>query len=214
MNGQARCRVVIVDDHPLVLRGMVELLQTEFVVVAACGSGQAALEAIATDATDVLILDLSMPVQSGIDVLKDLRRENSRIRVLLLTAAISDEEVSQAVALNANGIVLKDATPDEIVVAIRRVADGEEVFPRELIESAQRERSHLAHLEEVLSPREYEIVSLVSNGLSNKLVARELGLAEGTVKVHLHAIYRKTGVENRTSLAVLLATRKARYGRS
>ena len=211
MNGQARRRVVIVDDHPLVLRGMVELLENEFVVLAACGSGQAALEAIATEEPDVLILDLSMPVQSGIDVLKDLRRKNDGVRVLLLTAAISDEEVSQAVALKANGIILKDATPDEILVAIRRVADGEEVFPRELIESAPREGAHPAHLQEVLSPREREIVSLVSSGLSNKLVARELGLTEGTVKVHLHAIFRKTGVENRTSLAVLLATQRARH---
>lgn len=202
--------LVVADDHPVVLRGLVELLQTDFRIVAACSDGEAAITAVWEHHPDVLVLDLSMPKRTGLDVLEAFRKQPVRTNFLLLTATISDDEVSVAVARGAKGILLKDTSPDELIESIKTVASGGAVLPPELVDKAllrtSASEARARQIAKVLTPRECEVVALIVEGLSNKHIARKLDLTDGTIKIHLHNIYGKLGVSNRTSLAALVLT--------
>jgi DNA-binding NarL/FixJ family response regulator len=207
-------RVVIADDHPIVLNGLQQLFQrhADLTVVARCPSGQSALTAVRRERPDVLVLDLRMPEQSGLDVLRILAAEGIACRSVLLTAAVSDDEVVQAVQLGAMGIVLKESSPEALIDCVRRVHGGEQWIERETVtrafksvldrEAATKEAS------ETLTPRELDIVRMIARGLRNKSIAERLAISEGTVKVHLHNIYEKLGVTGRLEL-VLYAQQKS-----
>ncbi len=202
--------LVVADDHPVVLRGLVELLQMDFRIVAACSNGDAAITAVREHHPDVLVLDLSMPEGSGLDVLEAFRKQPVSTNVLLLTASISDDEVSLAVARGAKGFLLKDARPEELVESIHVIAGGGTVLPSELVDKAlvrtSASEARARQIAEVLTAREREVAVLIAEGFSNKHLARKLNVAEGTIKIHLHNIYGKLGVSNRTSLAALVLT--------
>jgi DNA-binding NarL/FixJ family response regulator len=206
-------RLVLVDDHPIVLHGLEQLFERhpDFDVVRCCADGVTALDAVATHQPDVLLMDLRMPGLSGLDVLRTLSTQQSRCRCVLLTAIVADSEVMEAVRLGVRGIVLKDSSPDVLVDCVRRVYRGEQWIERETVtralqraldrESAEREAG------ETLTPREIEIVRMVAQGLRNKVIADRLSISEGTVKVHLHNVYEKLGVDGRLEL-VLCAQQK------
>jgi DNA-binding NarL/FixJ family response regulator len=206
-------RVVLVDDHPIVLQGLQHLFerQSDFEVVSCCHDGAAALDAVRTERPDVVVLDLRMPGASGLDVLREISNEHLPCRTVLLTAAITEEQVLEAMKLGAAGLVLKESPPDALVSCVRRVHQGEQWIDRETVarairtvldrEAAAREASLM------LTPREIEIVRMVAQGLRNKAIAERLSISEGTVKVHLHNIYDKFGVDGRLEL-VLCAQQK------
>jgi DNA-binding NarL/FixJ family response regulator len=199
-------RVVLADDHPIVLHGLQQLFERhqDFEVVSCCSDGNHAVEAVRTERPDVLVLDLRMPGTSGLDVLKTLAAENSRCRTVLLTAAVRDEEAVHAVRLGAKGIVLKDSQPDTLLDCVRRVHRGEQWIDRDTMDralgSAMRQPPAVPA---ALTPRELEIVRMVSQGLRNRAIAEKLSISEGTVKVHLHNIYEKFGVDGRLELLLL-----------
>jgi DNA-binding NarL/FixJ family response regulator len=184
-------RLVLVDDHPIVLQGLQQLFERhdDFEVMSCCPDGSSALEAVEKYQPDVLVMDLRMPGLSGIDVLRALFARQSRCRTVLLTAIVRDAEVMEAVKLGVRGIVLKESS---VTRALQRVLDRE---------SAEREAG------ETLTPREIEIVRMVARGLRNKAIAERLSISEGTVKVHLHNVYEKLGVDGRLEL-VLCAQQK------
>jgi DNA-binding NarL/FixJ family response regulator len=206
-------RVVLVDDHPIVLQGLQHLFerQSDFEVVSCCHDGAAALDAVRTERPDVVVLDLRMPGASGLDVLREISNERLPCRTVLLTAAITEEQVLEAMKLGAAGLVLKESPPDALVSCVRRVHQGEQWIDRDTVarairtvldrEAAAREASLM------LTPREIEIVRMVAQGLRNKVIAERLSISEGTVKVHLHNIYDKFGVDGRLEL-VLCAQQK------
>jgi two-component system, NarL family, nitrate/nitrite response regulator NarL len=206
-------RVVLVDDHPIVLHGLQQLLdrQDDLSVVACCGDAAAALDAVTAHQPDVLVLDLRMPGQSGLDLLRTLGSRPIACRTILLTAAIRDDEVLEAVKLGAMGLVLKESPPEALIECIRRVHRGEPAIEPETVARATRavsgEHAAARAAAEVLTPREIEIVKMVSQGLRNKVIAERLSISEGTVKVHLHNIYEKLGVDGRLEL-VLTAQQK------
>ena len=205
-------RVVIVDDHPIVLQGLQQLFerQADFEVVSCCPDGTSGLNAVGTYQPDVLVMDLRMPGLSGIDVLRELSVNRSACRSVLLTAIVRDEEVMEAVKLGVWGIVLKESSPDVLVDCVRRVHRGEQWIDRQTVtrafqrvvdrEAAEREAGG------TLTPREIEIVRLVAQGLRNRAIAERLCISEGTVKVHLHNVYEKLGVDGR--LELLLSARQ------
>jgi two-component system, NarL family, nitrate/nitrite response regulator NarL len=207
-------RLVLVDDHPIVLQGLAQLFQREadFEVLACCPDGASALAAVYRHHPDVLLMDLRMPGQSGIDVLRALSARRAACRSVLLTAVVSDREVMEAVKLGVKGIVLKESPPDVLVDCVRRVHRGEQWIEREAVTRALHhvlEREEAARAAgETLTPREIEIVRMVAQGLRNKAIADRLCISEGTVKVHLHNVYEKLGVDGRLEL-VLCAQRKA-----
>jgi DNA-binding NarL/FixJ family response regulator len=199
-------RVVIVDDHPIVLHGLERLFETAegFEVVACCSSGPEALAVAASRSYDVMLLDLRMPGQTGLDVLRSLAEQRSPARVVLLTAAVTDEEMVEAMRLGIRGLVMKDSSPETLLECVRRVHAGEQWIDREVMERAlERVLAREGAAREagkVLTPREVDIVRMIAQGLRNKVIAERLAISEGTVKIHLHNIYEKLGIDGRLEL--------------
>jgi DNA-binding NarL/FixJ family response regulator len=200
-------RVVLVDDHQIVLHGLQQLFsrQPDFEVLHCCSDGASAIQAVLESRPDVLVLDLRMPDRSGLDVLRALAAERVECRSVLLTAAVRDEEVMEAVKLGAMGLVLEESQPDVLIDCVRKVARGEQWIERETVTRAFRSyvarQSSSRDMPNPLTPREVEIVRMVSQGLRNKAIGERLSISEGTVKVHLHNIYRKLEIDGRHALA-------------
>jgi two-component system, NarL family, nitrate/nitrite response regulator NarL len=207
--GSPALQIVLADDHPVFLGGLRALIQTDpmFEVVATCPDGMTALQTILELRPDLVVLDVSMPGCTGVDVLTELGNRGLRARVILLTASASDHQIVEAVERGVSGLMLKDAAADTLLECMRSVSAGRRWLPSDLVEAAlgreKAKRARTNQVETVLTAREREIVSLVAEGRSNKEIARHLGVSDGTVKIHLHNIYRKLEVSNRTSLSVL-----------
>jgi DNA-binding NarL/FixJ family response regulator len=205
-------RLVLADDHPIVLQGLRRLFeqQPDFDVVACCGDADAALAAVAAQPVDVLVLDYRMPGRNGLEVLRALAAAKSTCRPIILTAAIRDDEVVEAIELGLRGLVLKESAPDVLVQCVRAVHRGEQWVERETLTRAfgrvLRRQSAERGPASTLTRREIEIIKLVAEGLRNKEVAERLSISEGTVKIHLHHIYDKLGVDGR--LELLLAAQQ------
>jgi DNA-binding NarL/FixJ family response regulator len=200
--------LMLCDDHPLILRGLADLIaaDTDIDIVATCGGGQQAIDAILEHMPDLAVLDISMPERDGIDVLKEVAREQWPVRVVFLTGCITDEQVIQAIAAGAYGIVLKESAAASLIDCLRHVAEGRRWLPSSIVQPAIRRASAAARRIspfELLTRREKEVARLIADGLSNKEAATRLAMSEGTVKIHLHSIYSKLGVDNRTAVAIL-----------
>jgi DNA-binding NarL/FixJ family response regulator len=200
--------LVLCDDHPLILRGLADLIaaDTDINIVATCGDGQQAIDAILEHMPDVAVLDISMPERDGIEVLQQLARERWPVRVVFLTGCITDEQVIQAIAAGAYGIVLKESAAASLVDCLHHVAEGRKWLPSSIVQPAISRASAAARRTSpfaLLTRREKEVARLIADGLSNKDVAARLAMSEGTVKIHLHTIYSKLGVDNRTAVAIL-----------
>jgi DNA-binding NarL/FixJ family response regulator len=208
-----RIRVVLVDDHPIVLRGLQQLFgrRPDFTVVSACADAETALQAVRAHRPDVVILDLRMPGKSGLDLLRAMNDEQLDSYSVLLTATIQDDEIVEAIRLGVTGLVLKESSPETLLKCVRRVNRGERWFDEETIERAfqavvGREAAE-REVAKTLTPREIEIVKMMAEGLRNRVIGDRLGISEGTVKVHLHNIYEKLGLDGRLEL-VLYAKQK------
>lgn len=204
----ASATIVLADDHPIVLDGLERLfgLEEGLEVIGRCRDGEEAVAAVRELAPDVLVLDVRMPGASGIEVLRMLEQEALATRVVLLTAGLEDEQLLDAIRAGARGVVLKDMAPQLLVEAVRAVLAGGQWLEkglggRALTRLLQRERGQ-SEASRLLTPRELEIVRGVARGLRNRAIAEELFITEGTVKVHLHNIYEKVGVEGRVELTL------------
>ena len=201
-------RIVIADDHPIVLDGLEALFRGErdLEVVGRCVNAEETLRVAAATRPDVLLLDLTMPSPGGLGVMRELKRRQSGTHVVLLTASISDDEVVEALRLDVRGIVLKELAPRLLVDCIRRVAAGERWLERfsvtRALETVLHREEAARTAREILSERELDVVRMIARGLRNKEIAKELFITEGTVKVHLHSVYEKLGIDGRTALAL------------
>jgi two-component system nitrate/nitrite response regulator NarL len=211
-------RVVIADRHPVVLQGLTNLLgpHSGFKVVACCSDGTNCIEAIRNLVPDLAILDISMYGLTGLDILAIANSESLPTRIVFFVASIDENELVMAAAAGAYGVILKDVAPEILVQSLQQVAAGHRLLPRLASEQAiPREQEHVAIRENVLAvltDRERQIMRLVSEGLSNKEIGRRLNLADGTIKVHLHNIYQKLEINNRTVLAALAISQNDRQG--
>jgi len=197
-------RVLIVDDHPMIRSAVSMLLEgSEFIVAASVGSADTAIDAIEEHQPDIVVLDLAMPGGSGIDVLRKIRADGDNRPVVILTAAIEDFRLREALSLAVNGIVMKNNDPAFLLDCLQAVREGRRWIDADLelraIEVGRRESAA------TLTPRERKLVALVAQGLRNREIAAELGITEGTVKVYLHSIFDKLGVASRTELAIRAA---------
>ncbi|MGR8997501.1 MAG: response regulator [Gammaproteobacteria bacterium] len=200
--------LVLVDDHPLVLNGLQQLfsMEPEINVLACCTDGQQALQTVIHYQPDILILDLKMPRKNGLTVLRELQKEKLPTKVVLLTAALDDDEVLEAIRLGVRGVVLKEMAPQLLIQCINKVHTGGEWLEKDSVgralEKMLKRESERQYISQILTPREIKLVKLVAGGLSNKLIAEKLNIAEGTVKVHLHNIYDKLQVKSRVALTL------------
>lgn len=199
-------RLVLADDHPLILNGLENLflLEKDFQILARCSDGMDALLAVRRHLPDILLLDLRMPGMNGLDIIKAIYQEKLPTRVVLLTAEIGEEEFLQAVRHGLSGLVLKEMGPQLLLQCVRKVFAGEKWMERhaakQALERVLRRETGSRELSEMLSRREMDIVMMISRGLRNKEIAAKLFISTGTVKVHLHNIYEKLGVDGRLAL--------------
>jgi len=197
--------LVIADDHPVVLMGLDSLfaLEPDVEVVAKCRDGEEALEAALEHSPDILLLDLRMPKLDGLSVLDALQHAGTPTRTVLLSASLDDAEIRGALRLGARGVVLKEQAAQQLVQCIRTVhAGGWWLEHAGLSVTDAAAPPGTAGTTAELTDREREVATLVSDGLRNKEIARQLGIAEGTVKIHLNNIYRKLGVDSRVGLVL------------
>ena len=202
----SRCiSLVVADDHPIVLEGVVGVLRMhrDLNIVAVCSEGLGAARAIREFRPDVAVLDVSMPGMSGIDILSTIVEHCYETKVIFLTAGMSDKQLLTAIAQRACGLILKDEAADNIVKCVREVAAGRKWIPTNIVEAALEREEGRRDLIDKLTVRERQITSLISEGISNKAISRQLNLTEGTVKIHLHNIYSKLELPNRTALTTL-----------
>jgi two-component system nitrate/nitrite response regulator NarP len=202
-------RLLLADDHPFILAGLEAILRdTEFKVVATLQDGDEVLERLPSLRPDIVVLDVNMPRQTGIDVLRAMRSRGDRRPVVLLTASLSDARLLEALQLGVQGIVLKDGAQNQLLDCLKAVRQGEKWIERSLMQRALDvtvQGSDPAPSLSKLTSRERLLVSLIGKGLRNRDIAKEMSITEGTVKVSLHRIYEKLGVGNRTELALLAA---------
>lgn len=194
--------IVLADDHPVVRAGIAGLLatQSDFRIVGEAANGREALELVRAQAPDVLLVDLRMPVMDGVETIRAVRAERPGGRapqVLVLTTYDTDADILRAVEAGATGYLLKEAPPDELFRAVRATALGQSVLSPAV---ASRLVGRTRGVEtQALSAREIEVLTLVSRGLINKIIARDLRISEATVKTHLLRIFEKLGVDDRTA---------------
>lgn len=206
--------VIVADDHPMVLHGIVDVLKSsgDIDVIGAFHDGVSALDATRKLTPEIAVLDLAMPGLNGLDVLGAMAAEKLSTKVVFLTASIADDQIAKAMARGAKAILLKDAAPDDLVRCVHSVAQGGTWFPAELVDPAlEREdarRTQSKTFAQLLTARERELLNLVAGGMPNKSIARRLDLSVGTVKNHLHNIYEKLGVPNRTALTAYIHDHK------
>ncbi|PLT94964.1 response regulator [Sinorhizobium medicae] len=198
--------VVLADDHPLLLGGLQQMLiaAPDFSVVGVAANGRDALCFIHDIEPDIAVLDMAMAPMSGLDVLRELGNERLRPKVIFLTATMTGAQIASALSMGAWGILLKEYAPEALLDCLRHVAGGEKWLPEEVVARAKMSpRLDAFEKFDLLTPREREITALVSGGLSNRTIAQKLGASEGTIGIHLHNIFRKLEITNRTTLAGL-----------
>jgi len=198
MNGAKRIRILIAEDHLIARVGVTTIvnMQPDMTVVAEAASGQQAVELFRKHLPDVTLLDLRMPVMSGVEAATAIRREHPEARLIALTTYGGDEDIRRALQAGVQAYLTKDVLHDELLKAIRAVHAGETYLPPSVAATlaAQLPGS-------VLTAREIEVLSLIVGGLANKQIAFKLNIAEHTVKNHVKNILAKLGVADRTQAA-------------
>lgn len=199
--------IVIADDHPIVRDGLRRMLQEEHMQVAGeAANGEEAVKLVQKHKPDILLLDLAMPTYSGMEALRDISKNGSSVRVIVVTASIEKKELVEALQLGARGLVLKDTASQLIMKAIETVLKGEYWVGRERVLNMIQYLNTLMQTETKqkfgLTKREMQIISAVVAALSNREIAEHFKLAEDTVKHHLGKIFDKLGVSNRLELAL------------
>lgn len=199
--------VLLADDHAFIRAGVEAVLaNSAYRIVASVGTGAEALAAVKAHNPAVCVFDVTMPDGDGVETLKTMRHAGDRRPVILLTAQIDDRRLCEAVEAEVNGIVGKEGAEETLLDTLDKVMAGSRAIAPELLARARKEadRRKVPSPFASLTPRERTIVSLVAEGHRNRDIATALGITEGTVKVYLHTLYQKLGIENRTELAVLV----------
>lgn len=199
---ESKIGVLLVDDHPLVRSGLAGLLDAtdDLRVVGQVADGAAAIEVAADLRPDVVLMDISMPGMDGIEATRDLFERGYTGAVVMLTSFADRERVVEAVSAGAIGYLLKDSEPGEVLTAVRAAAQGHAPLDPRVAGALLPRRRAVSTPD--LSGREREVLLLVAEGMANKQIARRLGIAERTVKVHLGNVFRRIGVSDRTSAAL------------
>ena len=195
MKKDGKIRILIADDHYIVRIGLVALVNTEpdMEVVAEAGDGAQALELFAKHTPDLALLDLRMPIKTGVEAAIEIRRQFSGACILMLTAFDGDEDIHKALQAGAQGYVLKSSPGEKLLPALRAVAAGQRWIPNEV---ANRLASRNAF--EPLTPREVQVLNQLAKGLANKEIADVLSISEHTTKDYLKSILAKLRVSDRT----------------
>lgn len=205
-------RVLLIDDHTLFRVGLEGLLASRGIeIVASVGSGKDCLRLVQELSPNVILLDMRMPELNGLSVLTLLRQNDINLPIVMLTTSTDENDLLESLRAGAQGYLLKDMEPDELVLALRDIVAGKTVVAPDLAPVLARavqgktepspttKSTPFSHL----TPRETEILALLAEGQSNKAIARNLGISDGTVKLHVKSILRKLEVHSRVEAAVM-----------
>ncbi len=205
-------KTLLIDDHALFRVGLEGLLERRGIkVVAAVGEPRQGAALIDKYEPDVVLLDLRMPELSGLELLRELTRKYPQLPIVMLTTSSDENDLAECLRNGARGYLLKDMEPDELVMALQEIVKGETVVAPGLTGALANlvkhgnnpeRRQRMAPFND-LTPREMEILCHLSEGQSNKVIARNLSISDGTVKLHVKAILRKLGVHSRVEAAVM-----------
>jgi len=202
-----RITVVIADRHPVVLQGLSNVLgaHSDFNIVASCTDGPGCVEAVRNLAPDIAILDGSMSGVTGPEIPSIVNAENPSTRFVFFISSEVERELVMSTAADGYSVISKDVAPEILVQSLRQVARGRRLLALPTVDQAAlREQSTITeNALAVLTDRERQIMRLVSEGLSNKEIGRRLNITDGTIKVHLHHIFQKLEISNRTVLAAI-----------
>ena len=201
-------KVAVVDDHPLVWQGIKAVLAAEpdMEPIGYASNGREAERLIQEQNPDVVLMDMRLPGESGIDIIKRIKPKAPSARFVILTTYAERQDVNAAISMGVDGYVLKEALPEEMLAALRLVAQGRPYFDPGVMQLmlANQQRAH--ELSE-LTEREQDVLRELAKGLSNKDIARELFVTEYTVKKHVSGILSKLGLKDRTQAALYAAER-------
>ncbi len=211
---QIPATILLVDDHPLLRKGLTQLIEfeDELEVIGEASDGHSALEFAKEHEPDLIVLDLNMQGMDGLETLRAMRNAEITSRIIMLTVSDSDEDVVCAITYGADGYLLKDMDPEQILEKLKEAALGKMVISEKLthvlagaIRGGNDKKSNLLAK---LTSREHEILKLIAKGMSNKLIARELDISDGTVKVHVKHVLKKLGLNSRVEAAVWMVNQK------
>jgi two-component system nitrate/nitrite response regulator NarL len=205
-------RVLLIDDHTLFRSGLETLLERHSIeVVAATGDGRSGMQQALEMQPDIVLLDMRMPEMNGLEVLRALRAAGMKNPIVMLTTSNEERDLVECLRNGAQGYLLKDMEPAELVNALRDIQSGRTIVAPELAgvlarivqggEPSEPEPQNTPFSE--LTPREMEILCLLAEGQSNKVIARNLGISDGTVKLHVKAVLRKLNIHSRVEAAVM-----------
>ncbi|HIM57984.1 MAG TPA: response regulator [Gammaproteobacteria bacterium] len=201
-------KVYIIDDHALFRNGLISLLESRKISARAAASPEQGLEEIPTLILDIILLDLRMPGMSGIEVLKILKDRNEKTPIIMLTTSTEERDLRDCLKYGAQAYLLKDMDPDELVDALNEVAKGSIVVAQDmthvLAKVLKNELTDDGATFDSLTNREKEVACQVARGYSNKVIARELGISDGTVKLHVKSILKKLSLGSRVEVAVMV----------
>ncbi|MFA9461229.1 two-component system response regulator NarL [Thiohalorhabdus methylotrophus] len=210
-------RILLIDDHPLFLSGLSQLIDGEpgFSVVGEASSGREGMDKVEEIQPDLVLLDLNMKEITGLEVLKSLKQKHPDILVVMLTVSDSEDDLVTAIRWGADGYLLKDMEPEDLVGKLHNVSSGQVILTDHLTELLtcslrnDREKDRAVPDDSTLTERERQILALIAEGLSNKLIARELEISDGTVKVHVRHLLSKLNLRSRLEAAVWFLEQKA-----
>ncbi|BBB30803.1 two-component system response regulator NarL [Neptunomonas japonica] len=208
MSDTTSASILLIDDHPLLRKGVKQLIELddELIVIAEASNAIDGIKAAKETEPDLILLDLNMPNINGIETLKMLRDEEVASRVIVFTVSDNEEDVVAALKAGADGYLLKDMEPEELLESLRQAALGKVVISDKLTtllaQALQSGRSSNKSDISSLTPREKQIIKLIAGGLPNKLIARKLNITEGTVKVHVKHLLKKLRLRSRVEVAV------------
>ncbi|QKQ24508.1 response regulator [Candidatus Ruthia endofausta] len=201
-------KIYIIDDHALFRNGLIALLESKQISASAAASPEQGLAEIPSLSVDIILLDLRMPQMSGLEVLKTLKAKNITTPIVMLTTSTQEHDLRNCLKHGAQGYLLKDMDPDELVDALDEVVKGSIVVTQNMTHVlAKALRDELTDNEpsfDSLTSREEEVACQVSSGYSNKVIARELGISDGTVKLHVKSILKKLSLSSRVEVAVMV----------
>lgn len=207
--------IMLVDDHPLLRKGLKQLLafEDDLDVIAEASNGADALLIAEEQDPDLIILDLHMQGMDGLETLTKLRDAGVTSRIVMLTVSDSDEDVLAAISQGADGYLLKDTEPDQLLEQIKLALSGKmvlsEAVTQVLAAAIRRPAVRPASELDSLTGREVEILQGIAKGMSNKVIARELDISDGTVKVHVKHLLKKLGLRSRVEAAVWMVNQQS-----
>ncbi len=203
-----KIKLIIVDDHPLIRTGIKSFLNTfaDIEVISDFGDGKKALNFIKNTKVNVMLIDLNMPNINGLDMIKEVKKIDDKINILLFSHLDDERSIKQGMTLGASGYLVKDAPEEELLTAIRAISQGGSYLGKNIYHKAFSNNKNYSNMDE-LTEREEEVLYLIAKGYTNRQISDELLISETTVKTHVSSILSKLRVETRTQ-AALVAIRK------